>query len=131
MINKTYRRDFLKAAAVVGTAVGFPAIIPSSALGKDGAVAPSERINVGLIGCGDRSAAANPYHHYEKSEIVAVCDPIKQRRLAKAQQFGGCADYNDFRELLANKNVDAVHISTSDHWHVPISMAAARAGKDV
>ncbi len=131
MSIKAYRRDFLKTILTGGAVAGFPSIIPSSALGKDGAVSPSERISVGLIGCGNRSAAANTYHGYEKSEIVAVCDPIKQRRLVKAQQFGGCPDYSDFRELLANKDVDAVHISTADHWHVPISLAAARAGKDL
>jgi hypothetical protein len=94
-------------------------------------VAPSDRVTVGLIGCGNRSKAANLYYSYAKSEIVAVCDPFKDRRLAKAQQYGGCADYNDFRDLLARKDVDAVHISTGDYWHVPIALAAARAGKDM
>ena len=133
MNTKTYRRNFLKAAAVAGSAVGFPSIIPSSALGKDGAVAPSERINVGLIGCGNRAGAAVSYKNYEKSEVVAVCDPFVDRRLEKARGFAGagCPDYNDFRDLLANKNVDAVHVATGDYWHVPISIAAARAGKDV
>jgi predicted dehydrogenase len=51
--------------------------------------------------------------------------------LARKKQLGNCDDYNDFRELLAREDVDAVHISTADHWHVPISLAAARAGKDM
>jgi hypothetical protein len=113
--------------------MGFPTIIPSSALGKDGAVAPSERVAIGVIGCGSRSGAAIEYKQYAKSEIVAVCDPIRDRRLQKAKAWGvnDHHHYNDFRDLLAREDIDAVHIATGDHWHVPISLAAARAGKDV
>jgi predicted dehydrogenase len=63
--------------------------------------------------------------------VVAVCDPVKSRRLTRKQQLNGCDDYADFRQVLARKDVDAVHIATADHWHVPISMMAARAGKDM
>jgi len=131
MSDNIDRRDVLKGALTVGAVAGFPAIIPSSARGQDGTVPPSERVNIGVIGCGVRSGAAGAYHDYEKSQIVAVCDPIKERRQKKALQWGGCDDYNDFRELLARKDIDAVHIVTPDHWHVPLSLAAARAGKDV
>jgi len=127
----TSRRAFLKTSALAGTAIGFPTIIPSSALGKDGAVAPSERAAIGVIACGGRSGAAGAYAGYPKSEIVAVCDPIRQRREKKAKQWNVEHQYNDFRDLLARDDIDGVHISTSDHWHVPISLAAARAGKDV
>ena len=129
--RRTSRRDMLKSAIAAGAAAGFPTIIPASALGKDGAVAPSERVGIGLIGCGNRSRVAREYQAYEKSQIVAVCDPIKERRLQRAKEYGNCADHNDFRDLLARKDVDAVHIVTADHWHVPISLAAARAGKDM
>ena len=129
-MNKKHitRRTLLKSTAL---AAGFPAIIPGTALGKDGAVAPGDRVNIGLVACGGRSGFANHYKEYEKSQVVAVCDPIRERRLEKKQYFDNCPDYADFRELLARPDVDAVHISTADHWHVPVSLAAARAGKDM
>ena len=125
------RRGFLGGAIATGAAVGFPSIVPATALGKDGKAAPSDRVNIGLIACGNRSGAANAYIKHAKAQIVAVCDPIRERRLKKKAKCGNCADYNDFRDLLARDDVDAVHVSTADHWHVPISLAAARAGKDM
>jgi len=128
---KTTRRNFLKSSAITGTILGFPTIIPSTVLGKDGAVAPSERVGIGLIACGNRSSYAAQYQHYPKSQITAVCDPWTDRRKTASEKYGNCPDYNDFRELLKNKDVDAVHISTADHWHVPIALYAAQAGKDM
>ncbi len=126
------RRSFLKNSVIISSAaIGFPSIIPASVLGRNGSIPPSDKVNVGLIACGNRAGYAVEYHNYQKSQIVAVCDPIKERRLQKKQQFGNCDDYNDFRELLARDDIDAVHISTADHWHVPISLAAAKAGKDM
>lgn len=130
-MGKISRRTFIKRSAQFGAAIGFPAVIPASALGRSRKLPPSERVNIGLISCGSQSSTANDYQDYEKSQVVAVCDPVAERRLAKKKQFGGCADYNDFRELLARKDVDAVHVSTPDHWHVLISLASARAGKDM
>jgi predicted dehydrogenase len=129
--NTITRRKMLKKAAAATSAMAFPALISSSALGKAGYVAPSDRLNVALISCGSRSGVAEQYKSYPKSEVVAVCDPITERRLLRKKQFGNCPDFNDFRDVLARPDVDAVHISTADHWHVPISMAAARAGKDM
>jgi predicted dehydrogenase len=69
--------------------------------------------------------------------VLAVCDPFQDRRQAQAanvdNRYGskGCQAYNDFREVLARDDIDAVVIATPDHWHVPISLAAVRAGKDV
>ena len=125
------RRQFLKTAALAGVAAGFPTIIPSSALARNGKVSPNGKVNVALIGCGGRSEYGINYKNYDKSVVVAVCDPITSRRLHHKQQFGNCADYADFREVLARKDVDAVHIATADHWHVPIALMAAWAGKDV
>lgn len=130
-MTKISRRSFLKSSAVAGAALGFPTIIGSRVLGRNGAIAPSERVNIGLISCGNRSGVTIDYFNSEKAQVVAVCDPVKERRLARKVQLGNCDDYNDFRELLAREDVDAVHISTADHWHVPISLAAARAGKDM
>ncbi len=130
-MSKISRRTFLKDSAKIGTALGFPTIISANVLGRGPKLSPSERVNVGLISCGGRSIICNEYQDYAKAQVVAVCDPRSDLRQAKKQQFQGCAAYSDFRELLARKDVDAVHISTPDHWHVPISLAAARAGKDM
>ena len=125
------RRKFIKKAAITSAVIGFPTVIPVSAMGRNGKVAPNDRVNIGVIACGGRSGVTNDYNDIENSQVIAVCDPVLERRMAKKAKFGNCADYNDFRELLALKEVDAVHISTADHWHVPISLAAARAGKDM
>ncbi len=130
-MSRISRRTFLKDSAKIGTALGFPTIISQAVLGRGRKLPPSERLNIGLISCGGRSIICNDYQDYAKSQVVAVCDPRSDHRLAKKEQFKGCADFCDFRELLARKDVDAVHISTPDHWHVPISLAAARAGKDM
>ena len=122
------RRQFLRSGAAAGAAAGLPTIIPSTALGKEGAVPPSERVAVGLIACGRRAGYAGMYQRYGKSEVVAVCDPIRSRRLDFKRRFNNCDDYNDFRDLLAREDVDAVHISTADHRHVPIAIMAAKAG---
>ncbi len=128
---KISRRDFVKKSAVIGAAASFPTIVPHSVLGRNGSIPPSERVNVGLIGCGNRSGVSIEYKDYPKSQVIAVCDPIKERRVLRKKQFGNCDDYRDFRDLLARKDIDAVHIATADHWHVPLSMAAAKAGKDM
>ncbi len=131
MRTNTSRRHFLKTAVAAGAAIGFPTVIPASALGRGGAVAPSGRVSVGLIGCGGRSRVAKEYLNYEKSQLVGVCDPIRERREKWAAEAGDCVQFNDFRDLLARDDIDAVHVVTADHWHVPISLAAARAGKDM
>jgi hypothetical protein len=131
MKTDLFRRNFLKTTLGTGAALGFPTIIPSSVLGKNGQVAPSNRVNVGVLSCGAQSGSAASYKHYDKSQIVAVCDPVLDRRVARAKAWGVTDHYNDFRDVLAREDVDAVHISTADHWHIPMSLAAARAGKDV
>ncbi len=108
---KVCRRDFLKTAAAAGAAASFPAIIPASALGKDGAVAPNERVNIAAIACGGRSRVTKVYEQCNKSEVVAVCDPIRERRLKKLEIHPNAKDYSDFREVLERSDVDAVHIS--------------------
>jgi len=142
MSKRIHRRNFLKTGAL---ALGLPTIVPSSVLGQGGQIQPSGRVNVGLIGCGGIvGKAQNRFFTNPKSQLMAVCDPIRERRLLKKKQvdagyaklkgagrYDGCVAYNDFRDLLANKDVDAVQISTGDYWHVPISIMAARAGKDL
>lgn len=125
------RRSFIGKTMAAGALAGFPSVIPSSVLGRNGSVAPSNRVAVGVIACGSQAGMAGQYSAYGKSEVVAVCDPIQSRRLNFKSRFGNCDDYNDFRDLLARDDIDAVHISTADHWHVPISLYAAEAGKDM
>jgi predicted dehydrogenase len=130
------RRDFLKKAAGV---IAFPYVVPSSALGKAGTVAASERITIGFIGVGGHGRAVNLTNFLANADAqaVAVCDvDANNRNIARDmvnQKYGNkdCATYNDFREIIERDDIDAVMISTPDHWHVPISIAAAKAGKDV
>lgn len=130
------RRDFLKKAA---GAIAFPYVVPSSALGKAGTVAASERITIGFIGVGGHGREVNLTNFLANADAqaVAVCDvDANNRNIARDmvnQKYGNkdCATYNDFREIIERDDIDAVMISTPDHWHVPISIAAAKAGKDV
>jgi len=133
------RRQFLREAAGVSlAAVGFPYVVASSALGKAGSVAPSNRIVMGCIGVGGQGTGnMRAFLGKSEAQVVAVCDVIESRR-QKAKdivdrRYGdkGCASYNDFRDVLARKDIDAVVIVTQDHWHAVIAVAAARAGKDM
>lgn len=129
------RRGFLKAAVA---SVAFPYIIPGSALGLDGAVAPSNRITMASIGVnGMGTADMRSFLGCPDAQVVAVCDVERaHRERAKGiveEHYGakGCDLYNDFRDVIARDDIDAVNIGTPDHWHVLISMAAAKSGKDV
>jgi len=133
------RRQFLREAAGVSlAAVGFPYVVASSALGKAGSVAPSNRIVMGCIGVGGQGTGnMRAFLGKSEAQVVAVCDVVESRR-QKAKdivdrRYGdrGCASYNDFRDVLARKDIDAVVIVTQDHWHAVIAVAAARAGKDM
>jgi predicted dehydrogenase len=129
------RRRFLKRTAVAGATVVMPNLIPARLLGAD---APSKKVAVGHIAVGGQGGGLmRGFLALPQGRSVAVCDPIKERREAAAQKVEetysakGCRAYNDFRELLARDDIDAVVIATPDHWHVPIALAAVRAGKDV
>jgi predicted dehydrogenase len=136
--NET-RREFLKkaSAAAIG-AVGLPLFIPSTALGRAGAVPPSDRINIGCFGVGGMGTG-NMQSFLEKPEaqIVAVCDvDAKHRRNAreiveKKTGKNGCGEYNDFRELLGRDDLDAISLATPDHWHAVIAVAAAKKRLDI
>ena len=129
------RRQFLKeAGTIVAGGVVFPYFVPSSALGKNGRVAASNRITVGCIGTGGRGRAImRAFMSEPDAEVVAVCDVDRSHReeARKAAGLRSESSYNDFRELLARGDIDAVAISTPDHWHVPTAIAAIRTGKDV
>lgn len=139
------RRRFLRTAAATAAAVGFPTIIPARALGADGHTAPSERINLGFIGTGKMmNGHIGTFLEYGDVQVHSLCDvervrlALQQDRVHKryAQKFGessytGANVYHDFRELVANPDIDAVVIATPDHWHALTSIAACEAGKDV
>ena len=126
------RRQFLTRASAAAAAIGFPTVIPSTAFGAN------ERIALGVIGSGDRGMLnARNLMASGDCRIVAVCDARHSRmRGAKDEidrKYGdkGCAEYADFRDLLARKEIDAVMCAPQDHWHSLVTVAAARAGKDV
>jgi predicted dehydrogenase len=138
--EKTTRRSFLKkAASLAATAVAIPYYVRSSALGKAGTIAPSNRITIGMIGVGGHGVGVNlkGFLAEPDAHVLAVCDVDTKKRIGACDRVNNkygnkdCDMYNDFRELLERDDIDAVMISTPDHWHVPISIAAARAGKDV
>jgi len=136
--KKTYgatRREFLKTAAA---AVVAPTMITSTALGADGRPAASDRIVMGCIGMGGRgSGDMRGFLNFKEIQVVAVCDPRKQRlNKAKATVDGkyknkDCKGYDDFRELIRRDDIDAVLVATPDHWHALIAIEAMRHGKDV
>ena len=127
------RREFLRssAAAVASVAVGLPAIVPSSVFG---AGAPSSRITMGCIGTGGQGTSdMKGFKGQSGCQVVAVCD-VDASHAEKAAQAAGLdakACCKDFRDVLARTDIDTVLIATPDHWHVPIAIAAVRAGKDV
>ena len=133
------RRGFLNTAlSTAGAAVLAPTVIPGSALGLDGAVAPSERIVVGGIGIGNRGTYdLGCFLEQKDVQFAAVCDIKESRRTAVQkianEKYGNqnCKTYRDFRELLDRQDIDAVLIATGPNWHATAAMAAAKAGKDM
>jgi predicted dehydrogenase len=142
--NSFSRRTFLKSSSTVAAgAIIVPTIVPSSVFGKN---APSNKINIAQIGFG-RIAMTHDLAEtlrYDEARVIAVSD-LDSKRLAKGKQFveeyyikkTGSKDavsvktYGDYREMLLNKEIDAVMISTPDHWHSQPAIEAALAGKDV
>ena len=132
------RRGFLKAGAAAG-ALTFPTLIPARVLGQQ---APSKKIQVGVIGCGRIAGGMDipgVWQNQDLATLVALSDcDAKRMRTTKqktVQMFEGDLPdltlHQDYRELLADKSVDAVMICTPDFWHAQICIEAALAGKDV
>jgi predicted dehydrogenase len=136
------RRTFLKTSLGAAAAAGFPTIVPSSVFGQ---LSPSNRINVGAIGVGriSRGHDLPGIWKYDQANVMAVCDLDANRvELGKAlingyyskktgKPYDGVIGYHHYRELLANKDIDAVVISTPDHQHAILAVDAVRAKKDV
>lgn len=139
------RRRFLRnTLAASAGAAGFPYIIPSSALGLDGHVAPSNRVVMASIGVGGQgSYDTRALMNVPECQMVAVCDvDTGHRENAKKfveefyagktdRAYNGCATYNDFREVLARDDIDAIMCATPDFWHGVVCVAACKAGKDI
>jgi hypothetical protein len=131
----TTRRHMLKTA---GLAVAAPYMLTSSALGAGGRPPASERIVMGTIGCGGQGTGdMGGFMGFPQVQMVAVCDPVPEHRERARnivnQRYNNqdCTSHNDFRELLARKDIDAALIGTPDHWHAIITIEACRQGKDV
>lgn len=131
------RRHFLKTAAAAG-AMSFPLVVPASVLGKAGAVSASERIVMGCIGLGTQGTGLmRAFLGHKDVQVAAVCDVYEsQRQKAKGivdRHYGNhdCRTYNDFRAVCGRRDIDAVCVATPDHWHVLVSLEAARNGKDM
>jgi predicted dehydrogenase len=129
------RRSFLKKSALLA---GMPAILPASVLGRDGNVAPSNRITIGGIGLGPRGRTVlASFLRQPDVRFVAIADVQEKRReiIRKTvnRHYGNedCASFTDMRDVLARPDIDAVIIATGDRWHATASILAARAGKDV
>jgi predicted dehydrogenase len=133
------RRALLRrGAAAAGAAVAAPTIIPGSALGLDGTAPPSERVIVGGIGIGRRGEYdLGCFLQQPDVRFAAICD-VKEERRQRVKEIADkhhgddrCATYRDFRELLDNKDIDAVLIATGPNWHGLMAILAAKAGKDI
>jgi len=133
------RRDFLKSSAAAG-AIAAPVIIPSSVFGAN------DKINIGQIGCGRiaREHDLPGTMHYENARVIAVSD-VDSKRMREGKEYvekyyadkkgsesaANVKMYGDYKEMLADKDIDAVIISTPDHWHSQPAVEAALAGKDI
>ena len=130
----TTRRTFIRNAALTTAGIGIAPAISSALSG----CAPSDRINVGLIGCnGMGFANLTEFLKHKDVECVALCDiddSVLQKRAADVQKMRGAAPanlYKDWRKLIDNKDIDVVIVGTPDHWHCLHMISACEAGKDV
>ncbi|MGC6455576.1 MAG: Gfo/Idh/MocA family protein [Coraliomargaritaceae bacterium] len=128
------RRTFLKHSGLVASS--FPVILPSRVLGD---FAPSKKLTLGFIGVGYQGVARNlrSFLNEKDCQVVSVCDAYRSRALEAQKKVNeayggvGCQVTQDFRDIIYDPTIDAVVISTPDHWHVPMSVLAMEAGKDV
>jgi len=125
-MNHPDRRSFLGSAAALA----------ATGLGTLEAAAPSETVNVAVLGCGRGAHLARAFAQIKQSQLVAVCDVDESRGQALCNQIeqlsGRRPDYVvDFRTLLDRKDIDALAVATPDHWHAPVTIHACVAGKDV
>jgi predicted dehydrogenase len=132
------RRLLQRGTATLGAVLAAPWIAPASALGRDGTIAPSERIVLAAIGHGGRGRTVlGGFLRESDVQCVALCDCFADRRAkGKAmvdQHYGNtdCAGYGFHEDIFERRDIDTVLIAAGDRWHTPLSVLAARAGKDV
>ncbi|HNR29375.1 MAG TPA: Gfo/Idh/MocA family oxidoreductase [Candidatus Hydrogenedentes bacterium] len=133
------RRRFLRrTTALAAGVVAFPYIVPASAFGAAARPAPGNRFTMGCIGTGSQGTGnMTGFLGMPELQVVAVCDVDREHRLNAKRivderyRNTDCAEYNDFRELLARDDLDCVSIAVPDHWHAIPAIAAARRGLDI
>jgi predicted dehydrogenase len=135
-MNNRTRRSFLKESIIGGAgAIAIPSLLPSKLWAAE--TKPSDRLTMGFIGMGTHSKALLQAFMGQGTQVLAVCDVDTNRRENARKtvdtHYGNndCKAYEDFREIIARKDIDAVCIATPDHWHAIITVAALRSGKDV
>lgn len=133
--SKVTRRRFL---ALSGAALVFPTIIPSRVLGQSDTPAPSRRITLGVVGCGNQGINdTKAFLALKDCRVVAASDVDKQHLegftnlVNKHYQNKACKPYHDYRELMARTDIDAVLVAVPDHWHELVGVEAARQKKDI
>lgn len=138
MQKKMSRRQFLGTTCAVGAGIALPQIVPATALGKGGGVSPSNTLTLGCIGVGGMGLDnMHKLMGLENCRVLAVCDTYADRQQRAKDivddKYGNndCAVYGDWREVIARDDIDAVMIAAQDHWHAPMAVAAAEAGKDM
>lgn len=136
--NINRRRFLQRATGITAGAMAFPYIVSSSALGKDGAVAPSNRIVMGCIGVGSMgSGDMRGFLGKKEVQIVAVCDIDRKKRdnakktVDDRYKNSDCKTYLDFREIIYRDDINALMLALPDHWHSIPAVMGARAGKDI
>ena len=139
--SRLSRRNFLKSAAIISSFF----IVPRRVIGGPGFTAPSDKITLGVIGCGKQSGGLQRrFANLSGAQVVAGCDPYAAKlekfvnvnnqvyaELTGQPRYNATQAFVDYRELLAKKDIDAVIIASPDHWHAAMSVHAAEAGKDI
>ncbi|MDH6305458.1 putative dehydrogenase [Parabacteroides sp. PF5-5] len=136
--KKVTRRRFIQG---LSAAFALPYIIPATAWGRGYYIAPSDRITLGFIGCGEHGIGTNikGFLKHDDCQILSICDvdPVQLQKAREAilekygTSYSSLSAGNDFRDVINRKDIDAVCISTPDHWHIQMGVMAARIGKDL
>ncbi len=137
--NRLSRRSFLKKGAVATAAASlFPTVVPASVLGRNGAVAPSDRIVMGLIGAGGMgNHDMGQFLDKKSAQVVAVCDvdnchlKSAKNRIDRKYMNNDARTYRDYRDFLDNEKLDAVIMALPDYWHGIIATSTANKGLDI
>jgi predicted dehydrogenase len=136
--NMTNRRKFFQSICAPAAVSAFPTIVKASALGLNGAVAPSNRVVMATIGCGNMgNGHLGSFLKLPEVQVVALCDLDEEHllkakdRVDKQYRNKDCMTYRAFEEVQSRRDIDAVSMAVPDHWHGVVAFSALRAGKDV